>query len=534
MKDLSNRLIAIVEAWKQKGDKSEYGKKEGLPPIDYWRRVGNQNIGFLGKEGAGRPITGFSKNRSLLYDKVNKGSGETAKWHGVFDNALRDVSERGGISAEEYKDRKASAKASFDTIFDDALAESGMSKAEFDKILGTESNRDPRIAKVFQAARSKMLEANTKKFGAPAVDGSSFGLSVNIDKGLTQKARKNGVDRAMVEWQTLFAHSLSGSAGGATAVADKIQGMISDYLKTDAGNDLKEKIRKAVADAKAVPDEGGSEWKRMYTARKIISNKLGYGFPMKDYKKMTWADIEALDADKFIAWLDGKEDASLTKTAKASFKILSGSSSMPLRGTIFQALDHNTTEGYAIVNKLKNAASETVGKGPKTAELDLKWGTSERGRAHFKTSGNPPTVQLHNRDGANSEFEKSGTTGGMLPEGKSGYHKSVMFHELSHWAEYLDKELLDASLRFLQGRVGSERPKNLKSMTGANYDYWETAFSDKFSEVYVGKIYDGASEVTSVASECLAYPEKMAALYRDDRDLFYHVCGVVFGSFKKG
>lgn len=150
------------------------------------------------------------------------------------------------------------------------------------------------------------------------------------------------------------------------------------------------------------------------------------------------------------------------------------------------------------------------------------------GRAHAVTSQKYTSVNLYYKQDAMGSF------GDGAPMTGSGKHRRLLFHELSHALESRDPGLKDASIRFLESRVGRERPKRLRSLTGSkSYGADEWAFSDKFATPYVGKVYPNDSEVTSMAMQAFSSPYEMAALYRDDRNLFHYAVAVATGAFKE-
>jgi len=530
MGNLSNRLKSLIEAW-EKGSKTAYGKREGLPDVDYWRRVGGQNIGFIGDEGKGRPITGFSKNRALLYSKIGVENSETTRLERVFRDRVKAIDKNGGITAEEYKERKASAKKSFVVILEDVLAENGLSNDEFNKILNfkpslQDTTKDPRIVKVFKAVRSKMIEANAKKFGEPAPDGSTFGLKIkaSVPFRTFRNDTQNQFDSHMVEWQTLLAHPLSRYAEVSNDQDKKQQDALRDFMASKDGKALKKKIRKAFAEAKVIQED--PKWTEGITnhysknlalrnqrvaAFKKVKSGVGKILNVHFYGSDAFDVVPILDAEEIIAWLDGKDNERLDKLAMYGSK------------------------PNGLANASKKFAEKLTRRTLPKKDLSLEW-NSALGRAGFSPYNDK--VTLFSSYGATLEFEKN--TDGTISSSDqtSGYYKRVLFHELSHWAENLNTELTDASFRFLEERVGSESAKTSASLTGGKSPVSEICFSDQFTEVYVGRVYDemsgrSATEVSSMGIQQFSYPEKMAALYRDDRDLFYHSCGVIFGSYGK-
>ncbi|MEI3453339.1 MAG: hypothetical protein V8Q91_07970 [Bilophila wadsworthia] len=69
-------------------------------------------------------------------------------------------------------------------------------------------------------------------------------------------------------------------------------------------------------------------------------------------------------------------------------------------------------------------------------------------------------------------------------------------------------------------------PVSLKKMTGLGYQPHEKAYPDSFINPYVGKDYGGtASEVFSMALQCLASPEETAELIEKDQEHFHLLLG---------
>jgi hypothetical protein len=110
--------------------------------------------------------------------------------------------------------------------------------------------------------------------------------------------------------------------------------------------------------------------------------------------------------------------------------------------------------------------------------------------------------------------------------------RSIFHHEFGHFVEHINKRLYGASIRFLQERSGGDfTAYKLGDLALGNYENTEFCIPDKFSEPYVGKIYEKSSEVSSMCIQNFSQGSTMAALYNDDRDMFYHAAGIILGEY---
>lgn len=131
----------------------------------------------------------------------------------------------------------------------------------------------------------------------------------------------------------------------------------------------------------------------------------------------------------------------------------------------------------------------------------------------------PSIVRRKNR--ASASRSKSELNAG------SALDKETLWHELGHFVEYHNPELLNAARRLLAKRhreISDSRPiKPLAELTGSrSYGRSEVALDDGFFDYYVGKIYRGmtpgtveSTEVLSMGLQCLASKRGMAVLQRD-------------------
>ena len=105
------------------------------------------------------------------------------------------------------------------------------------------------------------------------------------------------------------------------------------------------------------------------------------------------------------------------------------------------------------------------------------------------------------------------------------FTKKTLFHECGHLAEAWDRVFQVSCMEFVKSRATGS-PVSLKKMTGLGYQPHEKAYPDSFINPYVGKDYGGtASEVFSMALQCLASPEETAELIEKDQEHFHLLLG---------
>ena len=105
------------------------------------------------------------------------------------------------------------------------------------------------------------------------------------------------------------------------------------------------------------------------------------------------------------------------------------------------------------------------------------------------------------------------------------FTKKTLFHECGHLAEAWDRVFQVSCMEFVKNRATGS-PVALKKMTGLGYQPHEKAYPDSFINPYVGKDYGGtASEVFSMALQCLASPEETAELIEKDQEHFHLLLG---------
>ena len=157
---MHQKLNDLVESWKKAGDKTDFGKKEGLPSIDYWKTVNGQNIGFIknieigvgghiGKasvKNRGYPITGNPAIRAKLLGstdqyKVDPRTSPNAAtvqfmtkdydkgMAAAFDSVDKDPE---SMKMSEYNDAIAKSKVRASAEIDKVLTSIGKTMADFD------------------------------------------------------------------------------------------------------------------------------------------------------------------------------------------------------------------------------------------------------------------------------------------------------------------------------------------------------------------------------------------------------------------
>jgi len=109
--------------------------------------------------------------------------------------------------------------------------------------------------------------------------------------------------------------------------------------------------------------------------------------------------------------------------------------------------------------------------------------------------------------------------------------RSVFIHEMGHYLEDVDPNVLGLSKKFLERRTAGESAMSMGDATGnPNYSSGEITKKDRFQNPYIGKIYKSKWGVT-VATEIMSmglqmFYEDPAKLARLDPDLFDHVYAV--------
>lgn len=100
----------------------------------------------------------------------------------------------------------------------------------------------------------------------------------------------------------------------------------------------------------------------------------------------------------------------------------------------------------------------------------------------------------------------------------SGIRETTPFHELGHYVEYMNKDVLRVTKEFLARRTAGEKTVLLKDIyPGSNYSSREVTKKDNFISPYIGKEYNDATEVFSVGLESIFAPTKDGMLKRVDK-----------------
>lgn len=105
------------------------------------------------------------------------------------------------------------------------------------------------------------------------------------------------------------------------------------------------------------------------------------------------------------------------------------------------------------------------------------------------------------------------------------FDKRTLFHECGHLVEGLDALSLKCSHQFITDRAIG-RKQTLRSLTGIDYGPEEIAYPDNFIDPYVGKVYDSASEVYSMAIENMASSDRLINFAQNDPEHFKLFLGV--------
>lgn len=90
----------------------------------------------------------------------------------------------------------------------------------------------------------------------------------------------------------------------------------------------------------------------------------------------------------------------------------------------------------------------------------------------------------------------------------------TLYHEAGHLFEYANQQHLAIAKRFIEDRATGD-PQPLAVLTGKKYKRDEKAYPDNFSDPYVGKIYDYATEVLSMGLHTLGSKEMFLSGIKD-------------------
>jgi hypothetical protein len=106
--------------------------------------------------------------------------------------------------------------------------------------------------------------------------------------------------------------------------------------------------------------------------------------------------------------------------------------------------------------------------------------------------------------------------------------KRSLFHEIGHHVEFQDKNAQRIAREWVESRAEGPPVRLNRLVPESNYDDSELAVPDKFSNPYVGKVYnDGATEVMSMGLERWSSPASLSNHFIQDPDHAYLVIGLV-------
>ena len=96
---------------------------------------------------------------------------------------------------------------------------------------------------------------------------------------------------------------------------------------------------------------------------------------------------------------------------------------------------------------------------------------------------------------------------GYLTIVTNGTRKSTPFHEIGHMVEWANPEVLRIEKEFIESRTINESPVKLDNLfPNHGYTSDEVTLKDDFISPYIGKVYDGATEVLSIGLESIFEP----------------------------
>lgn len=96
---------------------------------------------------------------------------------------------------------------------------------------------------------------------------------------------------------------------------------------------------------------------------------------------------------------------------------------------------------------------------------------------------------------------------GYLTIVTNGTRKSTPFHEIGHMVEWANPEVLRIEKEFIESRTINESPVKLDDLfPNHGYTSDEVTLKDDFISPYIGKVYDGATEVLSIGLESIFEP----------------------------
>ncbi|MEO1390217.1 MAG: phage portal protein [Cyanobacteria bacterium J06634_6] len=150
------------------------------------------------------------------------------------------------------------------------------------------------------------------------------------------------------------------------------------------------------------------------------------------------------------------------------------------------------------------------------------------GEFSLLTGSTPNTLRYIIRDTDRAYANRAGVLNVGAPHRYEIQRREVVFHEAAHHLEFTRKDAAAAAAAWIESRRSGPNAR-LSELTGnKSYQDSEIAIPDKFINPYVGKVYkSGATEVLSMGLEKFRDAGDMLELFRDDREHFDLILGII-------
>ena len=198
-------------------------------------------------------------------------------------------------------------------------------------------------------------------------------------------------------------------------------------------------------------------------------------------------------------------------------------------------LDKNKLSDESVNDWLKGLEIDTSNKNVKANS----WLIKDSLKSAYRLTGGKVGEALekigYEEERAFANKEEKFLNVGYQKEILSGLASTTLYHEFGHFVEFNNPKLALASRDFIESRATGLIEK-LSVITGdKEYRDDEVAYPGNFITPYVGKVYGERgipTEVVSVGLEHFANRVRMRHLYKNDREHFYFMIGVLVGKDK--
>ncbi len=271
------------------------------------------------------------------------------------------------------------------------------------------------------------------------------------------------------------------------ALEKEVQRDIKDVMVPPSA--IREQIKQVMAEGEKVEDQfyadlsrlGGQLTKKRAESSPEEARALVKQFSV-DVQKLEWKRNEAKSRERHRIYLMISRNSPVDIVPNMTKKIKSGSNQQEIKN------------GFARFRSLVHPSQL-----PSTEDIAVKVDWTPTGRAHY----DKPAIRIDDKTSA-----------------------SVVTHELGHWLEDNNPEMMKRSIEFLERRTQGEELQHL----GEGYDLTEMTRPDRFVNSYMGKEYrdppgDGdyyATEIVSMGLEqMMNNPDTFAERDPDYFDFVY-------------